>query len=329
MLYLTLHTLLVSDLEASVAFYRERLGMQLQRSIQAADTSGERHALLAFPPRAGNIDVPLTRLHLVQRAASTALLSQHGAEDADAEDTAPAGYWKIAVTLADVHAAAVRLRAAGVEVSEPRQFRDIGYLCHFADPDGHTIELLQHTFGACEPSSTDPNGADPDGADPDGEDGSLPLGGPGHFGLITLRVKDPEVSLRYYRDVLGMRLLSRQTVAPYRFTLYFLAFTEETPPLADIDAVENREWLWQRPYTVLELQHRWGSEEGDFRYRVGDDTGFNSFSIAAADAQQAADEFARAGLAITVGAPFAEVFHSDARTTCDPDGYALRIVTAR
>ena len=26
------------------------------------------------------------------------------------------------------------------------------------------------------------------------------------------------------------------------------------PPVSSIDAVENREWLWQRPYTTLELR---------------------------------------------------------------------------
>ena len=32
------------------------------------------------------------------------------------------------------------------EVSDPTQFYDIGYLCHLTDPDGFSIELLQHTF---------------------------------------------------------------------------------------------------------------------------------------------------------------------------------------
>ena len=63
-----------------------------------------------------------------------------------------------------------------------------------------------------------------------------------------------------------MKLLSIQPVKRYNFTLYFLAFTEEDPPiLEDLEAVENREWLWQRPYSTLELQHRWGTEPGSLR----------------------------------------------------------------
>ena len=33
-----------------------------------------------------------------------------------------------------------------IEVSEPAQFQEIGYLCHTKDPAGYSIKLLQHTF---------------------------------------------------------------------------------------------------------------------------------------------------------------------------------------
>ena len=49
---------------------------------------------------------------------------------------------------------------------------------------------------------------------------------------------------------------SIQDVPAYGFTLYFCAFTEESPPNADLRALENRPWVYQRPYTVLELQAR-------------------------------------------------------------------------
>ena len=52
-----------------------------------------------------------------------------------------------------------------------------------------------------------------------------------------------------------MKLLSIQQVEAYGFTLYFLAFTDETPPNEDLNSIEIREWLWQRPYTTIELQH--------------------------------------------------------------------------
>ena len=57
-----------------------------------------------------------------------------------------------------------------------------------------------------------------------------------------------------------MKLLSIQEVTKYRFTLYFLGYTEDIPPEKDLKHVKNREWLWQRKYTTLELQWRWDSK---------------------------------------------------------------------
>lgn len=150
-------------------------------------------------------------------------------------------YWKIGITLPNVDIACDQLRRAGLTVSEPRQFEDIGYMCHLADPEGFSIELLQHKFAA--------------NREREAGDRSQKLGGGARIGQITLRTTDIESALAFYRDRLGMRLLSIQPLKAYGFTLYFLAFTEEQPPQSDLEAVENREWLWMRPYTTLELQY--------------------------------------------------------------------------
>ena len=51
-----------------------------------------------------------------------------------------------------------------------------------------------------------------------------------------------------------MRLVSRITIARFKITLYFLAFTDEDPP-TPLDSEANRAWLWSREFTQLELQH--------------------------------------------------------------------------
>ena len=150
-------------------------------------------------------------------------------------------YWKIGITLPNVDIAHAQLSDAGVEVTAPRQFGEIGYMCHLRDPEGFPIELLQHRFEM----NRRPGDGDP----------SQRLGGGAGIGQITLRVGDLDGALRFYRDGLGMRVLSIQPLLDYGFTLYFLAFTDEQPPHDDLEAVGNREWLWQRPYTTLELQH--------------------------------------------------------------------------
>lgn len=149
-------------------------------------------------------------------------------------------YWKIGITLPNVDIAYRQLTAAGLPVSQPRQFRDIGYLCHLSDPAGFQIELLQHDFEA----NRAKNVGHPDRV----------LGGGARIGQITLRSGDIDATAKT-ADALGMRLLSVQPVSSLNFTLFFWAFTQENPPHADFEAVENREWLWKRPYTTLEIQH--------------------------------------------------------------------------
>ena len=87
-------------------------------------------------------------------------------------------YWKIGITLPNLDMAFEQLTRAGISVTPPRQFLDIGYMCHFTDPEGFQIELLQHTFEGQQ--RTFPG-------DPD-----MPLGGGGQIGQITLRVVDLE-----------------------------------------------------------------------------------------------------------------------------------------
>ncbi|WGI22720.1 VOC family protein [Amylibacter sp. IMCC11727] len=150
-------------------------------------------------------------------------------------------YWKIGITLPNVDMAVAQLKRRGVVVSVPKQFQDIGYMAHLADPAGYQIELLQHDFEANRTAGAG--------------DSDAPLGGGARIGQITLRTNDVESSLGVWRDQLGMKLLSVQPVVGFGFTLYFLGFTEDVPPGHGLEDVAHREWLWKRPYTTLELQH--------------------------------------------------------------------------
>ncbi len=235
---LSANILRVRNIDRSIAFYRDLLGMF------EISGSGSEITQMSYGGASG--------LEL-RRGGGEGVF---GAEPDD-------GYWKIGITLADVDLARAQLVAAGIEVSVPRQFLDIGYLCHLTDPDGFVIELLQHRFA----ENHVPIDPDPD----------FPLGQSATLGQVTLRVRDIDASLSFYRDRLGMTLLSRQEVADHRFTLYFLAATDERPPDPDIDAVSNREWLWQRPYTTLELQHRWDEPE---YFQTGVDAGGGFWGVA-------------------------------------------------
>ena len=177
-------------------------------------------------------------------------------------------YWKIGLSLADVDTAYSKLLRQDVEVTSPRQFRDIGYMCHFNDPFGFLLELLQHDFQSNFSSERVQASLEP----------NLALGQRAHIGQITLRVSDINRSLQFYQSTLGMKLLSIQSI-PNMFNLYFLACTDERPPSDDVKAVEIREWLWKRPYTTLELQHYPGT---DRKYNTADlnhESGFTALAF--------------------------------------------------
>ena len=179
------------------------------------------------------------------------LLEFEGGADAPFYDVGDGFYWKIGITLEDLDAAVGYLRAEGCDVSEPRQFQEIGYMCHLRDPSGLPIELLQQSFEG--------------GHTPFAEARGHPVGVQATLAHVTLRISDLTAAKRICEERLGMRLMSVQPVAlpERRFTLYFYAWSQEALPDPDLEAVANREWLWARPYTLLELQLLEGADGAD------------------------------------------------------------------
>lgn len=305
------HSLRIADPEISLPFYTEKLGMTLlaQRAL-----SGETRYFLGFVD--SGAEETQTDLGVTQRQAICCLVLVHNpdgkAVDVRRQPDSGEGYWKMAISVKDLEIARNRLIGSGVEVDSPRQVGDIAYLCHFNDPNGYCIELIQHDFLK--------------NHRPEPENPAYRLGNRPVFLLITYRVKNAETSLKFYTETLGMRLLSVQAVEARGFTLYFLACTDEVPPHADLEHVENREWLWQRPYTMVELQHVWGTErDAEFAYRVGSETGFEGVSLATNDFDDVVRLAGSQGHDIEVcdADPF---LRQRTATVIDPDGFAIRLI---
>ena len=204
---LTIHYT-VRDAAAQQAFYRDVLGM---RAVRGGLGYEERQAALVFEE-----------------------------SGVDAASPAPDDlYWKIGIVVGNLDHAVHELRCRGVEVSDPKQFRDIGYLCHLRDPEGFTIELLQQGFEGNHCPVVEGHA----------------VGAQATLAHLTLRISDLEHARSVLADEFGMRLLSIQPVRDLGFTLYFYAWIGDPLPRADLAAVENREWLWARPVTLVELQH--------------------------------------------------------------------------
>ncbi|MEF9957290.1 MAG: lactoylglutathione lyase [Acinetobacter sp.] len=117
-----------------------------------------------------------------------------------------------------------------------------------------------------------------------------------------LRVGNLEQSLKFYTEVLGMKLLRQRDYEQGRFTLAFVGYGDE----------ENN--------TVLELTHNWDTTSYDLGNAYG------HIAIGVADAYQACAEIkARGGNVVREAGPM-----KGGQTVIafveDPDGYKVELI---
>lgn len=142
-----------------------------------------------------------------------------------------------------------------------------------------------------------------------------------------LRVRDPDASIAFYRDVLGMTLLQRLDFAEMQFSLFVLAYLDENETVPD-DPSERARFIFSRE-TTLELTHNWGTEtDADFDgYHNGnaEPHGFGHLGISVPDVNAACERFEE------LNVPFIkrpdEGRMSGIAFIADPDGYWIEILS--
>ena len=112
----------VKDLDASISFYREKLGMK--EAFDFINDEGERFGVYLH---AGG----RTFIELFTGAPAAAAESQ--------------SYRHMCLEVDDIQRAVADLRAAGVELDDPVLGSDGSWQAWLADPDGNRIELHQYT----------------------------------------------------------------------------------------------------------------------------------------------------------------------------------------
>ena len=146
------------------------------------------------------------------------------------------------------------------------------------------------------------------------------------FNQTMLRIKDPEASVAFYRDVLGMTLLDQFDFPDMDFSLYFMGYSASEMPG---DKAERAKWIFEQP-ALLELTHNYGTEKDpDFSHHNGNSEprGFGHIGISVPDVYAASDRFE------SLGIPF--VKKPDEGTMKglafiqDPDGYWIEILSSR
>ena len=117
-----------------------------------------------------------------------------------------------------------------------------------------------------------------------------------------LRVGDLEKSLRFYCDVLGMRLLRRKDYPSGRFTLAFVGYGDEDT------------------HTVIELTHNWDTKS----YDLGN--GFGHLAVAVPDAYKACEAVKAKGGKVTREAGPMKHGTTVIAFVEDPDGYKIEFI---
>ncbi len=117
-----------------------------------------------------------------------------------------------------------------------------------------------------------------------------------------LRVTDLKRSLRFYTEVLGMRLLRRKDYPEGKFTLAFVGYGDETDT------------------AVIELTHNWGVD----KYELGN--AFGHIAVAVEDAYKACEEVKRRGGKVTREAGPMKHGTTVIAFIEDPDTYKIELI---
>ena len=117
-----------------------------------------------------------------------------------------------------------------------------------------------------------------------------------------LRVGDLDRSLRFYTEVLGMRVLRRNDYPDGKFTLAFVGYGDESET------------------AVLELTYNWGVD----KYELG--TAYGHIAIAVDDAYKACEEVKRRGGKVTREAGPMKHGTTVIAFVEDPDGYKIELI---
>ena len=117
-----------------------------------------------------------------------------------------------------------------------------------------------------------------------------------------LRVGNLDASIRFYTEVLGMRLLRKSDFPDGKFTLAFVGYEDETEAAA------------------IELTHNWDTD----KYDLG--TGYGHIALEVDDAYAACEEVKKRGGVVTREAGPMKHGTTVIAFVADPDGYKIELI---
>lgn len=281
--FLNNYSLKVSDADRSVKFYQELFGMTL---VHKRSDSGKTYYTLGLT---GPNSLYQTA-HYYNRGGLLELTHEAGANPDNFKvsngNVEPfRGFGHICFSVSDLPKVCETLEAQGCQfkkkMSDGRQ-KNIAFAL---DPDGYWIELIENQ----------------------GEDGVSRLN------HSMIRVKDKDLSLKFYTEKLGMTLVDISDHPNAKFTLFFLSFDPENVKNTSRALTEG----------LVELTYNWDTEkEEKFIYYNGNDAqakGFNYFTVAVKDPASYVEKLQSQGIPL-------KSQEGSCYIVSDPDDYFIKIV---
>jgi lactoylglutathione lyase len=140
-----------------------------------------------------------------------------------------------------------------------------------------------------------------------------------------LRIKDPDKSVAFYQNVLGMTLLDKYDFPEMKFCLYFVGYPQSDIPQ---EPAARAAWVFSQP-ALLELTHNYGTEsDDDFSYHDGNQEprGFGHIGISVPDVYEACERFDSLGVSYVKRPDDGNM--KGLAFIKDPDGYWIEILSA-
>lgn len=271
------HSMLrIKDPKASLKFY-QHLGMSIVEQKKFPDNKFDLYFLAYDSPKAashGN--------HWSDREGIIELTHNYGTEDdpnykvANGNKDPGKGFGHVCISVDNIQAACKRISDAGYKFQKRLEDGRMRSIAFALDPDEYWVEII-----AQNPVSETENVTTTDTATY-------------RMNHTMIRVKDKDVSLKFYQEVMGMGLKRTSENKDAGFNLYFLAYGPPAPEQSPngVNPVADREG-------ILELTWNYGTEKEEGQvYHNGNDEpqGFGHICVSVDNLEAACKRFEEKGV---------------------------------
>ncbi|PSK50453.1 lactoylglutathione lyase [Elsinoe australis] len=299
------HTMLrVKDPKRSVAFY-QFLGMKQINKIENPDAKFDLYFLAYDSPNSVS-----SGKHWTDREGIIELTHNYGTENdsnykiSNGNTDPHKGFGHVCVSVDNLQAACQRLEDEGYKFQKKLTDGRMRHIAFVLDPDGYWVEVIgQKPIEQTENVKTTDTGSY-------------------RMNHTMIRVKDPQKSMAFYKDIMGMQLKRTSENEAAKFNLYFLGYGAPAPEQTanGVNPVADQEGL-------LELTWNYGTEKEEGQvYHNGNDEpqGFGHIALSVDDIDKACARFEEKGVnwkkRLTDGRMKNIAF------VLDPDNYWVEIV---